>query len=178
MSWKPLTQVIIQRTPPNFNLLRCRYFIQMKGRGIKNTHCFQHPVSFDFSLCDELSSIYIAPIELDQAVVKIIPFPTAKKEEETLLAARGDGRKQCFVLTGLRCDLLFLHNSFPVSFSTSSNGELNVRYALIFLRSPLFIDYANRCSYGVKMPRLGTNDGKAALVPLPPLEERMFCAVP
>lgn len=42
------------------------------------------------ALCDELSSIYIAPIELDQAVVKIIPFPTAKKEEETLLAARGD----------------------------------------------------------------------------------------
>ena len=41
------------------------------------------------ALCDELSSIYIAPIELDQAVVKIIPFPTAKKEEETLLAARG-----------------------------------------------------------------------------------------
>ena len=28
------------------------------------------------ALCDELSSIYIAPIELDQAVVKIIPFPS------------------------------------------------------------------------------------------------------
>ena len=61
----------------------------------------------------------------------------------------------------------------PLSFY----GELNVRYALIFLRSPLFIDYANRCSYGVKMPRLGTNDGKAALVPLPPLEEQQRIVV-
>ena len=61
----------------------------------------------------------------------------------------------------------------PLSFY----GELNVRYALIFLRSPLFIDYANRCSYGVKMPRLGTSDGKAALVPLPPLEEQQRIVV-
>lgn len=56
----------------------------------------------------------------------------------------------------------------PLSFY----GGLNVQYVLIFLRSPLFVDYANECSYGVKMPRLGTNDGKVALVPLPPLEEQ------
>lgn len=50
--------------------------------------------------------------------------------------------------------------------------EINVRYILRFLQSPLFVDYANKCSYGVKMPRLGTNDGKIALVPLPPLAEQ------
>lgn len=50
--------------------------------------------------------------------------------------------------------------------------ELNIKYTLNYLRSPLFVDYANRCSYGVKMPRLGTNDGKLALVPLPPIEEQ------
>jgi restriction endonuclease S subunit len=38
--------------------------------------------------------------------------------------------------------------------------------------SPLFVGYATQCSYGVKMPRLGTQDGKNALVPIPPLIEQ------
>ena len=38
--------------------------------------------------------------------------------------------------------------------------------------SPMFLEYANACSYGVKMPRLGTKDGKAALAPVPPLAEQ------
>ena len=32
--------------------------------------------------------------------------------------------------------------------------------------------YANQCSYGVKMPRLGTDDGKNAYFALPPLNEQ------
>ena len=35
--------------------------------------------------------------------------------------------------------------------------------------SPYFVDYTDSLSYGVKMPRLGTTDGKKALFPLPPL---------
>ena len=46
------------------------------------------------------------------------------------------------------------------------------RYAQIYLMSPFFVGYATQCSYGVKMPRLGTQDGKNALVPLPPLNEQ------
>ena len=46
------------------------------------------------------------------------------------------------------------------------------QYALYYLMSPTFLKYANRCSYGVKMPRLGTADGKKAIFPLPPLEEQ------
>ena len=46
------------------------------------------------------------------------------------------------------------------------------QYALYYLMSPTFLKYANRCSYGVKMPRLGTVDGKKAIFPLPPLEEQ------
>ena len=38
--------------------------------------------------------------------------------------------------------------------------------------SPFFLDYANKISYGVKMPRLGTKDAKAALIPVPPVEEQ------
>ena len=40
------------------------------------------------------------------------------------------------------------------------------------MMSPTFLKYANSCSYGVKMPRLGTADGKKAVFPLPPLDEQ------
>ena len=46
------------------------------------------------------------------------------------------------------------------------------RYAQIVLMSPYFINYTVKCSYGVKMPRLGTTDGQLAVFPLPPLEEQ------
>ncbi|HBW13094.1 MAG TPA: type I restriction endonuclease [Proteiniclasticum sp.] len=46
------------------------------------------------------------------------------------------------------------------------------KYAQIVLMSPYFINYTVKCSYGVKMPRLGTEDGKLALFPLAPLEEQ------
>ena len=45
-------------------------------------------------------------------------------------------------------------------------------YARYYLMSPAFLKYANHCSYGVKMPRLGTADGKKAIVPLPPYMEQ------
>lgn len=38
--------------------------------------------------------------------------------------------------------------------------------------SQMFLDYTARCGYGVKMPRLGTEDGRMALFPLPFLAEQ------
>jgi len=46
------------------------------------------------------------------------------------------------------------------------------QYAVYFLRNPMFVDYAIEHSYGVKMPRLGTEDGRNALFPLPPFAEQ------
>lgn len=46
------------------------------------------------------------------------------------------------------------------------------RYAQIVLMSPTFLNYANSCSYGTKMPRLGTKAGQLALFPLSPLAEQ------
>lgn len=46
------------------------------------------------------------------------------------------------------------------------------RYAQIVLMSPTFLSYANACSYGTKMPRLGTRAGRLALFPVPPLAEQ------
>ena len=46
------------------------------------------------------------------------------------------------------------------------------QYARYYLMSPTFLRYANKCSYGVKMPRLGAADGTKAIIPVPPLEEQ------
>ena len=46
------------------------------------------------------------------------------------------------------------------------------QYAHFFLMSPTFLRYANKCSYGVKMPRLGTTDGKKAIISIPPIKEQ------
>ena len=40
------------------------------------------------------------------------------------------------------------------------------------LRSAYFLDYTQQCGYGVKMPRLSTNDACKGMVPLPPLSEQ------
>ena len=52
--------------------------------------------------------------------------------------------------------------------------ERNVlpQYARYYLMSPAFLEYANKCSCGVKMPRLGTTDGKKAIISVPPIEEQ------
>ena len=46
------------------------------------------------------------------------------------------------------------------------------QYARYYLMTPTFLGYANKCSYGVKMPRLGTADGKKAIISVPPLNEQ------
>ena len=45
-------------------------------------------------------------------------------------------------------------------------------YLAIVLRSPYFLAYTAECGYGMKMPRLGTNDARKALIPIPPPQEQ------
>ena len=52
------------------------------------------------------------------------------------------------------------------------NSIICPEFARYYLMSPTFLRYASRCSYGVKMPRLGTEDGKKAIVPVPPINEQ------
>ena len=59
----------------------------------------------------------------------------------------------------------------PISVVTAKLPLL-AEYLQSYLMSPFFLDYANKISYGVKMPRLGTKDAKAALIPVPPVEEQ------
>ena len=47
------------------------------------------------------------------------------------------------------------------------------QYLCYVLRSQYFLDYTIQCGYGVKMPRLSTNDARKAMIPLPPLPEQL-----
>lgn len=51
-------------------------------------------------------------------------------------------------------------------------GPYEPAYFSIALRTPFFLEYVNALSYGMKMPRLGTEDARKALLPLPPLAEQ------
>jgi len=46
------------------------------------------------------------------------------------------------------------------------------KYLMYALKRPDFLEYVNSKTYGVKMPRLGTEDGRNALLPLPPFKEQ------
>jgi type I restriction enzyme S subunit len=58
------------------------------------------------------------------------------------------------------------------------NAEPTVsnRYLFHWLKGKDFLDYVNEVSYGVNMPRLGTKDGVAAPLVLPPLAEQKVIA--
>ena len=55
-------------------------------------------------------------------------------------------------------------------------AEVHPAYARYYLMSPTFLAYANRCSYGVKMPRLSTEDGRTAAFIIPPYREQVRIA--
>lgn len=46
------------------------------------------------------------------------------------------------------------------------------KYLMYALKTPDFLEYVNSKTYGVKMPRLGTEDGRRSPFPLPPLAEQ------
>ena len=52
------------------------------------------------------------------------------------------------------------------------NGFVVPEFARHVLMSNYFLEYTAKCCYGVKMPRLGTNDGRNAPFSLPPLAEQ------
>ena len=49
---------------------------------------------------------------------------------------------------------------------------IHSEYAQLYLMSPFFVEYAMSGAYGVKMPRLGSERGNDALMPIPPLKEQ------
>ena len=56
----------------------------------------------------------------------------------------------------------------PLSFTE----EINPNFLLLTLKLRSFLNYVNGVTKGMKMPRLGTKEGKMALIPLPSLSEQ------
>ena len=63
-------------------------------------------------------------------------------------------------------------------------GKVNAYYIVEFLKSPYVDQVINSVTYGVKMPRVGTETMTSLLVPLPPISEqarivaRLKCVLP
>lgn len=51
-------------------------------------------------------------------------------------------------------------------------GKINPFYLRYALKRSDFLRYVNSVTKGMKMPRLGTNEGQLALIPLPPIPEQ------
>ena len=51
--------------------------------------------------------------------------------------------------------------------------SISTDYLCHVLRSSYFLGYTLQCGYGVKMPRLSTNDAQKGMIPLPPLAEQL-----
>ena len=51
-------------------------------------------------------------------------------------------------------------------------GSICSDYIVYYLKSPYINDYINSITYGVKMPRVGTDTMKNLFIPLPPLTEQ------
>ena len=54
----------------------------------------------------------------------------------------------------------------------SGFGKVDSQYLLFCMTSPFMLSNVNQLTYGMDMPRLGTNDAKNLLIPLPPLTEQ------
>jgi type I restriction enzyme S subunit len=50
--------------------------------------------------------------------------------------------------------------------------DIDPYYLMYTLKRPDFLEYVNSKTYGTKMPRLGTEDARKSLLPLPPLTEQ------
>ena len=66
------------------------------------------------------------------------------------------------------------HNGYCTTEIVPLHSYCNVStyYLSHVLRSGYFLDYTQQCGYGVKMPRLSTNDACNGCIPLPPLAEQ------
>ena len=54
----------------------------------------------------------------------------------------------------------------------SGFGKVDSQYLLFCMTSPFMLSNVNQLTYGMDMPRLGTNDARNLLIPLPPLTEQ------
>lgn len=138
----------------------------------------------DFGNCENVEASAIEKLEwildledIEKDTGRVLAY--IKKEERESASTKHRFHKGQVLYSKLRPYLNKVVLADQDGFCTSEilplefNSIILPEYARYYLMSPTFLRYANRCSYGVKMPRLGTEDGKKAIVPVPPINEQV-----
>ena len=133
--------------------------------------------------CNNVSAIDIASDEwileledLEKDTASIIQM--LSKKERNIKGVRHKFKKGDVLYSKLRTYLNKVLVAPKNGFCTTeiipfnSYCEVSNFYLCHVLRSAYFLDYTQQCGYGVKMPRLSTNDACRGMIPLPPLAEQ------
>lgn len=97
-------------------------------------------------------------------------------DEKTILNSKVSFNKGMILYSKLRPYLDKVLLAFEDGVATSEIVPfwpfINELYLILFFRTPYYLNRVSNLMYGVKMPRLGTNDMKCTIIPIPPLEEQ------
>ena len=130
--------------------------------------------SINVQVGDIDSNEWILELEdIEKDTAKIIQH--LSKKERFLNGTRHKFQKGDILYSKLRTYLnkvLVASNGGFCSTEIMPFGVLSNEYICHVLCSNHFLDYTLRCGYGVKMPRLSTNDACKGMIPLPPLAEQ------
>lgn len=106
-------------------------------------------------------------------ILSVIEYPQRKPQSEKNVFKKGDvlyGKLRPYLnkVVVANRDGLSSGELLPIRWY----GEGSAEYLRFVLLSDYFSNYVSQRVYGMKMPRLGTDDGKKAYFPLPPLAEQ------
>lgn len=114
--------------------------------------------------------------DIEKDTAKVIQY--LNKKERNINGTRHKFQKGDILYSKLRTYLNKVLVASKDGFCTTeivpfgTYGILSNEYICHILRSNYFLDYTLQCGYGVKMPRLSTNDACKGMIPLPPLAEQ------
>lgn len=127
------------------------------------------------NISDNSWILELEDIEKDSA--KVIQF--LRKKERGIKGVRHLFNKDDILYSKLRTYLNKVLMANETGYCTTEIIPITVcqdvftNYVCHVLRSPYFLDYTEQCGYGVKMPRLSTNDARKGFIPLPPYPEQL-----
>ena len=133
--------------------------------------------SNNVSVTDIADDEWILELEdLEKDTASIIQI--LSKKERSIKGVRHKFKKGDVLYSKLRTYLNKVLVAPQIGYCTTeiipfnSYCDISTHYLCHVLRSAYFLDYTQQCGYGVKMPRLSTNDACKGMIPLPPLAEQ------
>ena len=132
---------------------------------------------YNVSVIDIAADEWILELEdLEKDTASIIQI--LSKKERSIKGVRHKFKKGDVLYSKLRTYLNKVLVAPQIGYCTTeiipfnSYCGISTHYLCHVLRSAYFLDYTQQCGYGVKMPRLRTNDACKGMIPLPPLAEQ------